>query len=135
MAGQYRKAYEAIQNYIDIDNRSRDEEAFLELLESRNSLIASGEIEKEKQKRKNLILSIAISVLILSTALLVIVLHLKNKSNKLKTQQLVFENAEKNLKAEKEIMELKKMQQFHNDSIIKYGIIYFNLAILYVAKM
>lgn len=120
MAGQYRKAYEAIQNYIDIDNRSRDEEAFLELLESRNSLIASGEIEKEKQKRKNLILSIAISVLILSTALLVIVLHLKNKSNKLKTQQLVFENTEKNLKAEKEIMELKKMQQFHNDSIIKY---------------
>lgn len=99
--GDTTKAYRELRKYYDTDNRLAQENVFIELFDYQNEIINRKEAEKATARKTSIIFySLIITFTIIIVVILLFLLHRTKAKNRAE------------MKAQKEILELKKMQEF-----------------------
>lgn len=94
-------AYRELSRYYEIESNLLREDVFMELFEYQNEIIQKNEIEKVTSRRNSVLLvSLIISLAIISVSFLLFLLHRTKVKNKAE------------MKAQKTILEMKKMQEY-----------------------
>lgn len=94
-------AYRELRRYYEIDSRLEKENVFIELFDYQNEIILQKEAEKASVKRNSIILySVVICFTIIITVILLFLLHRTKARNRAE------------MRAQKEILEMKKMQEY-----------------------
>ena len=110
--GDIDSAYAALFAYFKIDFRINRNNIYLELFNTRNEIILQQEREAaERKESRMLIIYLTILASLVITVLIAIMLLLKNKYKLREKEQVV--------KAQEDIIELKKMQQYNLDVLSK----------------
>lgn len=124
--GQYTEAYGTLDAYFNASKENSSKDVYLELFRAQNEIKFNSEKDKmkEQRNRQNLLLvSIGSAVIIV---LLNISFWFKKKSYTIKQKEaevknriLMNEKKENEIRTKNEILEIKKMQQFQMDQLVK----------------
>lgn len=99
--GDSLRAYDELRKYYEIDSRLEKENVFIELFDYQNEIIRQKEAEKATVKKNSMILySVVICFTVIITVILLFLLHRTKARNKAE------------MRAQKEILEMKKMQEY-----------------------
>lgn len=99
--GDTSKAYKELSRYYETDSRLAQENVFIELFDYQNEIINRKEAEKATARKTSIIFySLIIAFTVIIVIILLFLLHRTKAKNKAE------------MKAQKEILELKKMQEF-----------------------
>lgn len=124
--GDIGKAYDALQHYTSLYRKTLSLESYLQLFKYQNELMLSQERDRMTERRNRVRLT-GISLgfaLLLALALAWAALwrqrfKVVRQKSELENRRLQQENREQEIKAQQEILELRRMQQFQLDRIVQ----------------
>lgn len=108
--GDWKAAYIAQKDYIDIEKADNVDKVFLELFKAENSIRALNEQERLRERRLRTVTAVTAAAFLLLTAILTAVFLIKRKALILKQQQ-------NELAGRNEILELRRLQQYNIERI------------------
>lgn len=124
--GQYTEAYNTLDAYFNASRENSSKDVYLELFRAQNEIKFNSEKDKmkEQRNRQNLLL---VSI---GSALIIVLLNIsfwikkksytiKQKEAEVKNRILMNEKKENEIRTKNEILEIKKMQQFQMDQLVK----------------
>lgn len=111
MEGNYKSAYETLHDCYLADRNSSARDVFLELFRSQNEIVLRQEKEKMLKRQNQMTVIIAGTLMVMVIVVLLFVFISRRKSYRIKQR-------EAELAAQKEILEVKKMEQFKTRSMV-----------------
>lgn len=125
-SGKEQEAYAALKEYHRIDKSTSDKNTYFELFQTQNDIILKDEhlkLEEAKARQQFAWLS-AISLLTIAILTTWYVfkrkkMRIRQNEAELRNQQLLYEKKQQEIQSKKEILEIKQMQQYKIDKILK----------------
>lgn len=124
--GQFVEAYNALNEYFIADKENSSKNVYLELFRAKNEIKFNSEKERLKAQRSRLYLLLLSIISAATIIMLSISFRVKKKGYavrqreiEVQNQVLVNEKKENEIKTKNEILEIKKMQQFQMDMLVK----------------
>lgn len=124
--GQYQEAYRTLDAYFNASRENSSKDVYLELFRAQNEIKFNAEKEslKEQRSRQSLLLVSVCSAAIIT--LLCVSFWIKRKSFKIRQKEIEIRNSilqnekkENEIRSKNEILEIKKIQQFQMDQLVK----------------
>lgn len=124
--GDIVKSYDALHNYTYLHRRNLSLESYLQLFKYQNELMLTQERDRMTERRNRVRLT---GITLCFAFLLVLALawavlwrqrfRVVRQESELRSRHLQQENREQEIKAQKEILELRRMQQFQLDRVVQ----------------